>query len=158
MTHLTRSVAIAFAATGVIGTSVAVASPAPTQAAIQIRHQVKGCHAWSVNGGPFRAAQALRLAPGAKLTITDNDVMTHQLIRTGGPRVTYTLVAPGAASTGMMKMPYPTGVMPHMGAALRVTFPSKGVYTFTTKAGEDYMKGIKTTGEDNVLKLVVTVS
>ncbi len=27
-----------------------------------------------------------------------------------------------------------------------------------TKAGEDYMKGMKTIGEDNVLRLVVTVA
>ena len=37
-------------------------------------------------------------------------------------------------------------------------FAKAGVYTFTTKAGEDYMKGIKTIGEDNVLKLKVTVN
>jgi hypothetical protein len=30
-------------------------------------------------------------------------------------------------------------------------------YIFTTKAGEDYMKGVKTSGEDNILRLVVTV-
>ncbi len=161
MTHLTRTVALAFAATGLVGTSVAVASPAgslPKQAAMQIRHQTSGCHAWSLNGGPFKAAQALRLASGAKLTITDDDVMTHQLVRMSGPRATYTLIAPGAASTGTLKAPYATGMMPHTGATLRVTFPSKGVYTFMTKAGEDYMKGVKTTGPDNMLKLTVTVS
>jgi hypothetical protein len=38
-----------------------------------------------------------------------------------------------------------------------VTFARAGVYTFKTVAGEDYMKGVKTTGADNVLKLVVTV-
>jgi hypothetical protein len=38
-----------------------------------------------------------------------------------------------------------------------VTFTKPGVYTFTTKAGEDYMSGVKTIGEDNVLKLTVTV-
>jgi hypothetical protein len=32
-----------------------------------------------------------------------------------------------------------------------------GVYTFGTIAGEDYVKGIKTVGPDNVLRLVVTV-
>jgi hypothetical protein len=163
MTHLTRSIALAFAATGLIGTSVAVAGPSglqvlPTKASIQIRHQVKGCHAWSLNGGPFQAAQAVRLAAGAKLTITDNDVMTHQLVRTSGPRATFTLVVPGAASTGTLKAPYAAGMMPHTGATLRVSFPSKGVYTFMTKAGEDYMKGVTTTGPDNMLRLTVTVA
>jgi hypothetical protein len=34
-----------------------------------------------------------------------------------------------------------------------------GVYKFTTKAGEDYSwaSNMKTTGEDNVLRLTVTV-
>jgi hypothetical protein len=33
-----------------------------------------------------------------------------------------------------------------------------GTYHFTTKPGEDYIGGVKTTGEDNVLKLTVVVS
>jgi hypothetical protein len=48
--------------------------------------------------------------------------------------------------------------MKHMGATAYVGFPTKGTYVFTTKAGEDYMSGVKTIGEDNVLKLVVTVT
>jgi hypothetical protein len=44
------------------------------------------------------------------------------------------------------------------GAVVRVTFTKPGRYVFGTKPGEDYMQGIKTIGEDNVLKLVVTVS
>lgn len=47
-----------------------------------------------------------------------------------------------------------------MGASLRVTLTRPGVYHFRTKAGEDYpmMAGIKTIGEDNVLRLTVVVS
>jgi hypothetical protein len=45
-----------------------------------------------------------------------------------------------------------------MGASLRVTLTRPGVYHFTTKAGEDYMSGIKTVGNDNVLKLTVIVT
>jgi len=45
-----------------------------------------------------------------------------------------------------------------MGASARLTFSAKGKYVFTTRAGEDYMKGVKTIGADNVLRLVVTVS
>ena len=46
-----------------------------------------------------------------------------------------------------------------MGASLKVTLTKPGVYHFTTKPGEDYpMAGMKTTGEDNVLKLTVIVS
>ena len=48
-------------------------------------------------------------------------------------------------------------MMGHMGAKAKITFPAVGTYRFTTKAGEDYMP-MKTTGEDNVLGLTVTVS
>ena len=48
--------------------------------------------------------------------------------------------------------------MKRMGAIAHVTFSAKGTYVFTTKPGEDYMTGVKTTGEDNVLKLVVKVA
>jgi hypothetical protein len=42
-------------------------------------------------------------------------------------------------------------------ATTSVRFTRAGVYKFATKAGEDYMKGVKTVGEDNVLRLTVTV-
>ena len=45
-----------------------------------------------------------------------------------------------------------------MGASTKITLTRPGVYHFTTKAGEDYMAGVKTIGEDNVLKLTVVVS
>ena len=48
-------------------------------------------------------------------------------------------------------------MMAHMGATVKITFAHAGVYRFTTKAGEDYMPGMKTIGEDNVLRLTVTV-
>ena len=41
---------------------------------------------------------------------------------------------------------------------MKVTFSKAGVYKLTTKPGEDYMKGMKTIGEDNVLRLTVKVS
>ncbi len=44
-----------------------------------------------------------------------------------------------------------------MNATTSVRFTRAGVYKFATKAGEDYMKGVKTVGEDNVLRLTVTV-
>jgi len=151
---------LALGATGVIGAASAATTTVQSSVPIQIRHQTAGCHAWSANGSPFRAALSVKLARGGTLTITDNDVMTHQLVRVSGPRVAYSLVNPGSmmngAMMGTLKAPYAAGMMPHMGATLRVTFARAGVYTFRTAAGEDYMKGVKTTGEDNVLKLVVT--
>ena len=47
--------------------------------------------------------------------------------------------------------------MKRFGASVKVLFLQPGTYTFTSKVGEDYMKGVKTIGEDNVLKLRITV-
>jgi hypothetical protein len=113
---------------------------APNNATITIRHQTRGCHSWSLDGKTWRASQSITLVRGAVITVIDNDVMSHQLIQLHGPKALLT----GAA-------------MKHMGASAHAAFPVKGTYVFTTKAGEDYMKGIKTVGEDNVLKLVVKV-
>jgi hypothetical protein len=67
--------------------------------------------------------------------------MSHLLLQTGGP-VAAVATAPK---------------MGHMGAQAKVSFPAAGVYHFTTKAGEDYMSGVKTVGEDHTLKLDVIV-
>ena len=122
--------------------AVAVASnAAPGSANLVIRHQVRGCHSWSLNGGPFKAGQSITLRHGGTLGVTDNDLMSHTLVLTSGPS---------------LRIAHPT--LGHPGATLKITFTKPGVYHFTTKAGEDYMAGVKTIGEDNVLKLTVTVS
>jgi hypothetical protein len=113
---------------------------APNNATLTIKHQMKGCHNWSSNGTSWHPSQALPIVRGGVLTVVNNDVMPHKLIQLSGPK---------AAVTGM--------TMGHMHASAHVAFPVKGTYVFKTRAGEDYMKGIKTTGEDNVLKLVVKV-
>jgi hypothetical protein len=105
-------------------------------ATITIKHQTRGCHSWSLDGKTWRASQSVTLVRGGTLAIVDNDVMPHTLIH-------------AVVSHTAMK---------HMGATAYVGFPTKGTYVFTTKAGEDYMSGVKTIGEDNVLKLVVTVT
>ena len=120
--------------------TVTAASAAST-ATITIRHQVRGCHTWSVNGGPYAASQSLRLARNGTITIVDNDVMPHKLIQKSGPAVRL-VGKPG---------------MNHMGASVKVVFAKPGSYRFTTNPGEDYMAGMKTIGEDNVLRLTVTV-
>jgi hypothetical protein len=113
---------------------------APNNATITIKHQTRGCHSWSLDGKTWRASQSITLVRGAVLTVVDNDVMPHKLIQLHGPKATLTGTS-----------------MKHMGATAHAGFPVKGTYVFTTKAGEDYMKGVKTVGEDNVLKLVVKV-
>jgi plastocyanin len=121
--------------------SVAPAASTPGHASLQIRHQTRGCHSWSVNGGAFKASHSITLRRGGSLTVTNNDVMPHTLVLTGGPA---------------LRILHPK--LGHMGASLRLTLTKAGIYHFTTKAGEDYMAGVKTIGEDNVLKLTVVVS
>jgi hypothetical protein len=112
-----------------------------TNATLVIRHQLRGCHSWSLNGDAYNPAQRGTLHAGSLLTVTDNDVMPHKLVQMSGPKVYYK----GNPS------------MSHMSAKVQVLFLRPGVYTFTTKAGEDYVKGVKTIGEDNVLKLTIRV-
>jgi plastocyanin len=127
----------------VIFAGAASAATKPGSASLLIRHQVAGCHSWSVNGGAFKATQTIALRHGAHLTVTNNDVMPHTLVLTKGPALTIAHATMG-----------------HMGTSLSVTLTRPGTYHFTTKPGEDYptMAGMKTTGEDNVLKLTVVVS
>jgi hypothetical protein len=95
------------------------------------------------------------LAAGGSLTITNNDIMPHRIVKTSGPAISVKLIRSG----GHMGVPaHGMGMMSHMGATVKVTFPAKGVYRLTTKAGEDYMEMGATIGEDNVLLLIVTVS
>ena len=134
--------AVAFAA--VLGGPGSAATAAPKQAKITIRHQMRGCHTWSVNGGAYRAAQNLNLARGGAITFVNNDVMPHRLVLKSGPAAKFV----GKAN------------MNHMSASVTVRFSKAGVYKFKTRAGEDYpsMKMMKTVGEDNVLRLTVKVS
>ena len=132
------------ATTGLVASVVLVgaAVAAPESATLTIRHQMKGCHSWAFAGGTWSATQSVTLARGAKLTVVDNDVMPHKFVQLSGPQAKLT-----------------TPVMKHMGAQASVIFGKAGSYVFSTKAGEDYasMSGMKTIGEDNVLRLIVTV-
>jgi plastocyanin len=139
--HISLVLAAGLAA--VIAAGAASAASGSGHATVVIRHQTHGCHAWSVDGGAFKASQSITLRRGSWLTVTNNDVMPHKLVLKSGPALK---IAP--ANLG------------HMGTTVKVTFTHAGVYRFTTKAGEDYpaMAGMKTVGEDNVLRLTVTVT
>ena len=140
----------------VVVASMASAAAAPSHASVVIRHQTRGCHSWSVNGGPFRASQMIVLHRDGWIIVTNNDVMPHKLVQTSGAvvRVRNLKTPMGMGLRGH----FGPGTMAHMGATVKVTFFHAGVYRFTTKAGEDYMRGDKTIGEDNVLRLTVSVS
>lgn len=122
----------------VLAGSASAAAGSPT---LTIRHQVHGCHNWSFDGTSWHPSQSITVARGSVITVVDNDLMPHTLLQTSGPK---------ALITG--------ATMKHMGAKARVVFSAKGTYAFKTRTGEDYMKGVKTTGEDNVLRLVVKVA
>jgi plastocyanin len=122
----------------------AATTKAPKRSTIMIRHQVRGCHTWSVNGGAYRATLSTSLARGGTITFMNMDVMPHKLLKTSGPAIHF------AGKPNMN----------HMNASVKVTFSKAGVYKLTTKPGEDYpsMGEMKTIGEDNVLRLTVRVS
>ncbi len=130
--------ALALAAGMLVATS---AYGSGSQAKLTIRHQIRGCHSWSFNGAAYKPSLKIKLAAGTTLAVTNNDVMPHKLIQLSGAKLH--IVSPN---------------MNHMSATAKVTFVKKGTYRLTTKAGEDYMQGMKTIGADNVLRLSVTVS
>ena len=119
----------------------ASSTSAPGHASILIRHQVQGCHAWSVDGGAYQARQSITLRRGGVVSVLNADVMPHTLVLTSGPSLHISNARMGA-----------------MAASLKMTLTHPGTYRFTTKAGEDYMSGVRTSGTDNVLRLTVVVS
>ena len=114
---------------------------APQNAALVIRHQTAHCHAWSFNGSGYAADQTAQLKMGDSITVKNNDVMSHRLVEVSGPAATIT-----------------TSAMNKPGATSQITFSKPGTYLLGTKPGEDYTKGIVTTGADNVLRMRVEVS
>jgi len=144
-----------------VGVAAALAAPstaaAPGSASIMIRHQLRGCHTWSLNGGPYRAELGVRVARGGSITITNNDPMVHKLIRESGAAVQMrTISHDHMKMVGLHRITGP-GVMSHMGAAVKITFPRAGTYRFTTEDLGDYFE-LKTVGHHNHLLLVVRVS
>src|SRR6266542_4810530 len=81
-----KRIVISLAAVALLGLS-AMSASARSSPTILIRHQVHGCHAWAVNGGAFKVSQTLKVTRGSTITVVNNDVMAHKLIRTAGPKV-----------------------------------------------------------------------
>ena len=124
--------------------SLVLAAPASTHMGgpvLIIRHQTRGCHTWGLAGGTYKASQSMTLTKGEHLMIGNNDVMPHRIVQLAGPALKL-----GSAAN-----------LNSAGMTIELVFKKAGVYRFTTKPGEDYTKGIKTIGEDNVLKLKITV-
>jgi plastocyanin len=128
-------------AAGLAALAVAASAVASSTVQVTIRHQVRGCHSWAIGNGAYGASHSLKVKHGTTLTFRNNDVMPHTLVQLAGRNV------------GLG-----TPRMAHIGASTRVTLTKPGTYRFGTRAGEDYTSGIKTTGEDYVLRLTVTVT
>lgn len=142
MIRIHRNLVLVVASAALFAAASASAAGAPSHASMFIRHQTHGCHSWAVNGGAYKPTQSITLRHGASLTVTNDDVMAHTLVLTSGPA---------------LKIPH--AKLGHMGASLTLVLKRPGVYRFTTRAGDDYPGlNVKTTGEDNVLKLTVVVS
>ena len=138
MQHLSFLAVLAVALTIPVALASAASSNKNT---VLIRHQVAHCHSWSFDGGKFVAAASGTVAKGGTVTFTNNDIMPHRLFEKKGPAATF------VGSPNLNKM----------GSRVVVKFLKAGTYVFGTKPGEDYMQGMKTTGEDNVLTLKITV-
>ena len=74
-------VPLSVVALGVAAAVPALATPTATSGSIVIRHEQRGCHTWSLNGGRFKAALETRLARGSSLTITKIDPMVQSSSR-----------------------------------------------------------------------------
>lgn len=137
--------------------AVALPASARTDVQVTIRHQVQHCHAWAVGTGPYQASQSLHVARGTEIVVTNNDLMPHKLIQLAGPAVTFTNLTSGMGMMGL-RGPFAPGMMGRMHSGTEFILAKPGTYHFTTKTGEDYIGGVKTTGADNVLKLTVVVA
>jgi plastocyanin len=136
-----RTVRVAALSLAALAALVAVSAASGNGvAAVTIQHQMRGCHSWSFGSGPYKPTLSVTVRAGTTLKFTNNDVMPHRLIQTAGPKIT--LVHPN---------------MNRMASSATVLLARKGIYRFTTKAGEDFAwaASMKTTGEDNVLHLTV---
>src|SRR6266496_1172718 len=102
------------------GASLVFAAPASTHMSgpvLIIRHETRGCHAWSVDNGAYKASQTVTLNRGVHLEVGNNDVMPHKLVKVAGPAVKFV----------------PSASMNTMGAMTEIRFTKAGVYRFTTK-------------------------
>jgi hypothetical protein len=129
---------LAVAAAGATLAASATAAPARS-ASLTIRHQMKGCHTWSLNGGPYKVVQVTRVERGGTMTVTNNDLEVQELVQTAGPPAR--MIRP---------------VMSHMGAKATAVFPRRGVYRFRNEEGKPLVPDLQVMGE-NVLKVTVIV-
>ena len=138
--HKIRGAALALAALS----ALAVTSAAPAGGGRRSRSGIRCAVAIPGRSTPGRSRprSPSRVKAGTVLRFTNNDVMPHKLVQAAGPK---------------MRLVHPN--MLKMASSATVKLTQKGLYRFTTRAGEDYAwaGSMKTVGEDNVLHLTVRV-
>jgi hypothetical protein len=108
---------------------------------VTIRHQMKACHAWSFDGGPYRGSLRMHVDPATFVRFSNDDMMPHRLVQLSGPKVRIK----GAN-------------MSRMGAKAQFLLGGRGVYRFRTFAGKEYAWAPPdATGPDHALRLTVVV-
>ncbi len=125
---------LAITAGTAVAAVLAVSASGAANVSLLIRHQLHGCHAWSVTGSAYKASQTITLTRGTALTVVDNDVMPHRLVQLAGPSVKFVNLNTGMTGAGMGKPGKAApGAMTHMGASTKVIFTRSGVYRFTPR-------------------------
>lgn len=106
---------------------------------LTIVHVQKGCHVWSAGTAAPAAGVKVVLRRGQRLTVLNQDLDTHELVRLAGPKL-----ALGKALA--------------MNDRLILTFRKPGVYRLRTKKIEvPGQPAVMTMGADNILAMLVVV-
>ena len=106
---------------------------------LTIVHIQKGCHAWSNGERAPAAGVKIILKRNQRLTVINQDLDTHKLVRLAGPKV-----ALGRALS--------------MNDRVTLTFKKAGVYKlFTQKTMTPGMPEVETIGPDHILAMLVVV-
>ena len=107
-------------------------------ATVRIAHVKRGCHVWT-NGKRKAAGLKVHLRRGQTLTVTNQDLDNHRLIRLAGPKIEL-------------------GTTMRMNQTVKVRFTKAGTYRLRTKKTMNPgMPEVKTIGKDNLLPIVVVV-
>lgn len=108
-------------------------------ARLGIVHLQKGCHSWSFGkGAPATGVKAV-LNPGQRLTVVNQDLDTHKLVRLAGPKIAL-------------------GKPLSMNDRMTLTFKTPGVYKLHLHQIEmPGMPEVETIGPDHFLAMVVVV-
>lgn len=106
---------------------------------LTIVHIQKGCHIWTTASGTRTAGVKVVLRRGERVTVLNQDLDAHRLVRMAGPKV------------GLGK---PLA----MNDRVTLTFTTPGTFKLRTKKVEmPGMLDVETTGADHILALLVVV-